>query len=258
MKFRPCIDLHGGKVKQIVGGTLSDSASSLSSSLVTNFQTDLSPAYYAQMYKKDELAGGHVIMLGPGNEEAALCALRAYPQGLQIGGGIHPDNAQKYIDAGASHVIVTSYVFSEGEIKWERLHKLIDVVSKEKLVLDLSCRKAGDDYFVAADRWQSITKEKLSPQLFERLSKCCDEFLIHAADVEGLKAGIDPQLVSLLADYSALPVTYAGGVRDLGDLDLVEKLGSGRVDITVGSSLDIFGGKLSFSDVVKWHKLRNP
>jgi phosphoribosylformimino-5-aminoimidazole carboxamide ribotide isomerase len=247
--------LHGGKVKQIVGGTLCDSASS---SLVTNFETSLSPAHYAAMYKKDNLTGGHVIMLGPGNEEAALSALSAYPQGLQIGGGIGPSNAQKYIDAGASHVIVTSYVFSEGEIKWERLYNLIDVVSKKKLVLDLSCRKLGDDYFAAADRWQSITKEKLSPQLFERLSQCCDEFLIHAADVEGLKAGIDPHLVSLLADCSALPVTYAGGVRDLSDLDLVEKLGQGRVDITVGSSLDIFGGKLSFSDVVKWHKLRNP
>jgi len=255
MKFRPCIDLHGGKVKQIVGGTLSDSASS---SLVTNFQTDLSPAHYAAMYKKDELTGGHVIMLGPGNEEAALSALSAYPQGLQIGGGINPSNAQKYIDAGASHVIVTSYVFSEGEIKWERLNNLVDVVSKEKFVLDLSCRKAGDDYFVATNRWQSVTKEKLSPQLFERLSQYCDEFLIHAADVEGLKAGIDPHLVSLLAECSVLPITYAGGVRDLGDLDLVEKLGHGRVDITVGSSLDIFGGKLSFSDVVKWHKSRNP
>jgi len=255
MKFRPCIDLHGGKVKQIVGGTLCDNASS---SLVTNFQTDLSPAHYAAMYKSDNLSGGHVIMLGAGNEDAALSALNAYPQGLQIGGGITPSNAQKFIDAGASHVIVTSYVFNEGEIKWERLYKLIEVVSKEKLVLDLSCRKVGDNYFVAADRWQSITKEKLSIQLFERLSQYCDEFLIHAADVEGLKAGIDSYLVSLLADCSALPVTYAGGVRGLSDLDLVEKLGHGRVDITVGSSLDIFGGKLSFSDVVKWHKSRNP
>jgi len=255
MKFRPCIDLHGGKVKQIVGGTLSDNASS---SLVTNFQTDLSPAHYAETYKKDGLTGGHVIMLGPGNEDAAMSALGAYTQGLQIGGGINPSNAQKYIDAGASHVIVTSYVFSEGEIKWERLCNLVDVVSKEKLVLDLSCRKVGDDYFVATNRWQSITKERLSTQLFEKLSKYCDEFLIHAADVEGLKAGIDSQLVSLLSDCSALPVTYAGGVRGLGDLELVEKLGQGRVDITVGSSLDIFGGKLSFSDVVKWHKSRNP
>jgi phosphoribosylformimino-5-aminoimidazole carboxamide ribotide isomerase len=255
MRFRPCIDLHGGKVKQIVGGTLSDSASS---QLVTNFETDLSPAHYAALYKENNLSGGHVIMLGPDNEEAALSALGAFEQGLHIGGGINPSNALKFINAGASHVIVTSYVFSEGEIKWERLYNLIDVVSKEKLVLDLSCRKLGDDYFVATDRWQSITKEKLSTKLFERLSQCCDEFLIHAADVEGLKAGIDTRLVSLLADCSALPVTYAGGVRGLSDLDLVEKLGQGRVDITVGSSLDIFGGKLSFSDVVKWHNSRNP
>jgi len=255
MRFRPCIDLHSGKVKQIVGGTLSEGGSS---SLVTNFETDLSPAHYALMYKKDNLTGGHVIMLGPGNEEAALSALAAFPGGLQVGGGIRPQNANMFIDAGASHVIVTSYVFSEGKIKWERLEELLEAVPKEKLVLDLSCRKSGGDYFVVTDRWQRLTEEKLSGQLFKRLSDCCDEFLIHAADVEGLKAGIDSRLVSLLADLCPLPVVYAGGVRDIGDLDLVENLGGGRVDITVGSSLDIFGGKLSFSDVVKWHKSRNP
>ncbi|MDR0306171.1 MAG: phosphoribosylformimino-5-aminoimidazole carboxamide ribotide isomerase [Chitinispirillales bacterium] len=255
MRFRPCIDLHNGKVKQIVGGTLSDNSSA---ELITNFETDLSPAHYALMYKKEELIGGHVIMLGPGNEEAALSALTAFPGGLQVGGGIRPENAQFFIDAGASHVIVTSYVFSDGVIKWERLEELLKAVPKKKLVLDLSCRRSGNDYIIVTDRWQCLTKEKLSSSLFERLSDSCDEFLIHAADVEGLKAGIDPRLISLLAECCPLPVVYAGGVRGLGDLDLVEKLGMARVDVTIGSSLDIFGGKLSFSDVVKWHKSKNP
>ncbi|MCL2184078.1 MAG: phosphoribosylformimino-5-aminoimidazole carboxamide ribotide isomerase [Chitinispirillia bacterium] len=255
MRFRPCIDLHGGKVKQIVGATLSDGGDK---TLVTNFETAAPPAYFANLYKDKDLRGGHVIMLGPGNGEAAVNALNAWPGGMQVGGGINPGNAQKYLGAGASHVIVTSYVFSDGVIRWERLDELLSVAPKEKLVLDLSCRFAAGDYVIATDRWQNLTKEKLSIQLFSRLSEYCDEFLVHAADVEGLRSGVDTDLVLLLADISPIAVTYAGGVRDLSDMDLIEKLGCGRVDATIGSSLDIFGGTLPFAEVVKWHMARNP
>jgi phosphoribosylformimino-5-aminoimidazole carboxamide ribotide isomerase len=251
MRFRPCIDLHNGKVKQIVGGTLSDDL--LGKKLVTNFETGQSPAYFASLYKEHDLPGGHVIMLGPGNTDAALCALGAYPGGLQVGGGINPTNAIEFLSAGASHVIVTSYVFADGKIKWERLDELLAVVPKEKLVIDLSCRRVGDDYFVATDRWQRITEEKLSAPLFDRLAARCAEFLVHAADVEGLQGGVDTRLISLLADASPITAVYAGGVRDLADLDLIDRIGNGRIDATVGSSLDIFGGKLAFMDVVKWN-----
>jgi phosphoribosylformimino-5-aminoimidazole carboxamide ribotide isomerase len=251
MRFRPCIDLHNGKVKQIVGGTLADGEAG--KTLVTNFETERSPAYFASLYKERGLAGGHVIMLGPGNADAALCALGAYRGGLQVGGGINPANAMEFIDAGASHIIVTSFVFADGRIKWERLDELLSVVPKEKLVIDLSCRRVGDDYFVATDRWQRVTEEKLSAALFGRLAGSCAEFLVHAADVEGLQGGVDTRLVALLADACPITAVYAGGVRDLGDLELIDKLGGGRVDATVGSSLDIFGGKLRFMDVVKWN-----
>jgi len=246
--------LHGGKVKQIVGGTLADDGGSL----VTNFETEASPAYFAGLYRGEDLRGGHVIMLGAGNVEAAENALGAWPGGMHVGGGINPGNARKFLDAGASHVIVTSYVFCDGMIRWERLDELLAVVGKERLVLDLSCRLVDGDYVVATDRWQKLTKEKLTAHLFNRLSGYCDEFLVHAADVEGLKKGVDAKLVSLLADISPITATYAGGVRDLGDMDLIDRLGGGRVDATVGSSLDVFGGTLPFADLVKWHRARNP
>jgi phosphoribosylformimino-5-aminoimidazole carboxamide ribotide isomerase len=208
------------------------------------------------MYKKENLRGGHVIMLGPGNEEAAVRALSAWPGGMHAGGGITPKNAKRFLDAGASHVIVTSYVFCDGLIRWERLDELLTVVLKERLVLDLSCRMSDGDYVVVTDRWQKLTKEKLSRQLLTRLSTYCDEFLVHAADVEGLKRGVDRTLIRLLADASPIPAVYAGGVRDLGDMDIIDRLGGGRIDATVGSSLDIFGGTLPFADVVMWHKKR--
>jgi phosphoribosylformimino-5-aminoimidazole carboxamide ribotide isomerase len=256
MRFRPCIDIHNGRVKQIVGGTLSDNHAD--GPLVTNFETDLPPARFASLYKKENLRGGHVIMLGPGNEEAAVNALSAWEGGMHAGGGINPANAKRFLDAGASHVIVTSYVFCDGMIRWERLDELLGAVPKERLVLDLSCRVSDGDYVVVTDRWQKLTKEKLSEQLFKRLSTYCDEFLVHAADVEGLKRGVDQTLIQLLADASPIPAVYAGGVRDLSDMDVIERLGNGRVDATVGSSLDLFGGSLRFADVVAWHRERNP
>jgi len=256
MRFRPCIDIHGGKVKQIVGGTLSDN--NTGGSLITNFETNHPPAHFASLYKRENLYGGHVIMLGPGNEEAALGALSAWVGGMHIGGGINPENARRFLNGGASHVIVTSYVFRDGEIRWERLDELLAVVPKERLVLDLSCKASKGDYVIVTDRWQTLTNEKLSPRLLTRLSTYCAEFLVHAANVEGLKSGVDETLIRLLADASPIPAVYAGGVRDIRDMDTIERISGGRVDATVGSSLDIFGGPLPFADIAAWHRKRNP
>jgi len=236
--FRPCIDLHEGKVKQIVGGTLGGDPARLR----TNFVSERSAAWYAELYKRDGLKGGHVIILGPGNESAAREALAAYPGGMHLGGGITLDNAQSWLDAGASHVIVTSYVFRDGLLDQERLNALVSRVGKERLVLDLSCRRRGTEYFVVTDRWQKFTTLTLSEETLSKLSGSCEEFLIHAADVEGLCLGIDAELVEKLAAWTPIPTTYAGGASSLADLELVTRLGSGRIDLTIGSALDIFGG----------------
>jgi phosphoribosylformimino-5-aminoimidazole carboxamide ribotide isomerase len=251
MKFRPCIDLHHGKVVQIVGGSLSDDNQS---SLRTNFSTDKSPADYAHLYQTSNLAGGHVIALGGGNQDAALSALRAWPGGMQYGGGVTPDNARLYLEAGASHVIVTSYVFSAGRIDQDKLAGLVAKVGRENLVLDLSCRKRGNDFYVVTDRWQNFTEEKVDAKLLGRLAKSCVEFLVHGVDVEGLRQGIQGDLIMLLAEHSPCPVTYAGGVNKLSDLDLVQQLGQNRIDLTIGSALDIFGGNVAFADVLEWQK----
>ena len=254
MKFRPCIDLHQGNVVQIVGGSLQESDQS---ALTINFSSDLSAAEYARLYQKDGLSGGHVVSLGAGNQEAALHALEAFPGGLQYGGGVSPENAATYLNAGASHVIVTSYIFNSGKIDLEKLEKLLDVTGRDRLVLDLSCRQRDGDYYVVTDRWQTFTDEKVGPALLETLSVYCAEFLVHGVDVEGKQQGIEEDLISLLGMYSPLPVTYAGGVKRLSDLDLVQALGQGRVDLTIGSALDIFGGKVPYTDVLKWLK-NNP
>jgi phosphoribosylformimino-5-aminoimidazole carboxamide ribotide isomerase len=250
MKFRPCIDLHKGKVKQIVGGTLSDAKRD---ALVTNYETDLSPTHFARMYKNDGLAGGHVIMLGPGNEAAAVQALREFPQGFHIGGGITPDNAGRFLDEGASHVIVTSFIFKKGRLIWENLKSMASAAGKQRLVLDLSCVLRDKAYYITTDRWQRLTSVALSKETLETLAGFCDEFLVHAAHVEGKRMGIDEDLVSLLGDNSPIPVTYAGGIRSLEDLDLVCSKGKDRVDATIGSALDIFGGSLPYKSVVEWH-----
>jgi phosphoribosylformimino-5-aminoimidazole carboxamide ribotide isomerase len=236
--FRPCIDLHEGQVKQIVGGTLTDSGGGLR----TNFVSDRPAAWYADLYRRDGLQGGHVIQLGPGNEAAARAALAAYPGGLHLGGGVTLDNARAWLDAGASHVIVTSWVFRDGHIEEDRLRALVASIGRERLVLDLSCRRRGQEYFVVTDRWQKFTQVTLGPESLARLAGSCAEFLIHAADVEGLCRGIDEELVARLADWSPLPTTYAGGARSLDDLERVTQLGRGRIDLTIGSALDIFGG----------------
>jgi phosphoribosylformimino-5-aminoimidazole carboxamide ribotide isomerase len=254
MIFRPCIDLHDGKVKQIVGGTLTDN---VEVTPVTNFETDRPSSYYAALYRDDGLRGGHVIMLGPGNETAAREALAAYPGGLQVGGGITAESAASFIDAGASHVIVTSYVFSERTIQRERLGLLEKAIGRGRLVLDLSCRKSENRYIVACDRWQTPTGVTLTQEIMEELAVHCDEFLVHAVEVEGKRRGIDDELVRLLAAWSPIAVTYAGGVRYLPDLEAVRLEGQGRVDVTVGSALDIFGGTLSYREVVEWSKINH-
>lgn len=249
--FRPCIDLHEGKVKQIVGGTLSDDPAAVR----TNFVSERSAAWYAQLYKRDGLKGGHIIMLGPGNETAACEALAAYPGGMQIGGGINAENARRWLEAGASHVIVTSWVFYGGQLDEERLRKLVGVVGKARLVLDLSCRKRDGEYFVVTDRWQRFTNLVLSCQTLQRLEESCDEFLIHAVDVEGLCQGIDTELVEKLADWTTIPTTYAGGAKSLRDLDEVTRIGRGRIHLTIGSALDIFGGTgVKYADAVAFNR----
>ncbi len=248
MGFRPCIDLRKGKVVQIVGGTMrSDDTADV------NFETERSPADFARMYKDDNLAGGHVISLGSGNRDAAMSALNAFPGGMQIGGGITPDNAFEYLEAGASHVIVTSYLFSDGKISNDRLEKLLKTVGRERLVIDLSCRKKAGEFYVVTDRWQKFTGVTINRDTLDMLSEYCDEFLVHGVDVEGKRQGIQEDLVDILGEFSPIPVTYAGGVRSLSDMDLILKLGKGRVDATIGSSLDIFGGDISYREVVKWH-----
>lgn len=251
MRFRPCIDLHHGKVKQIVGGTYRDQGEG---GLVTNFETDDDPATFAKFYRAHDLRGGHVIMIGKGNEEAALDALRSFPGGLQVGGGITPYNAGRFLDAGASHVIMTSYVFKAGAVNWENLQESVSAIGRDRLVLDLSCRRRGNSYHIVTDRWQHFTQVAINEQTLSRLGTYCAEFLVHAADVEGKREGIEEEVVRVLAAHSPVPATYAGGIRSLEDLDAVDVAGDGRIDATVGSALDIFGGTLRFTDVVEWHR----
>ncbi len=245
--FRPCIDLRNGKVVQIVGGSLSDREESVR----THFESAQSPDYYAALYRRDNLPGGHVISLGPGNEAAAKMALGAWPGGMHFGGGVNDSNAFQWLDSGASHVIVTSWVFADGKIRQDRIEALSRAVGRKRLVLDLSCRVRDGRYWVVTDRWQKFTEVALDGEIMKRLGKWCDEFLIHAADVEGLCRGIDEALVMKLAEWSPIPATYAGGARVLDDLARVERLGSGRVNLTIGSALDLFGGAVSYNEVVR-------
>lgn len=249
--FRPCIDLHDGKVKQIVGGTLEGDLGKLR----TNFVSERPAAWFAELYKRDQLKGGHVILLGPGNEEPARSALAAYPGGLQLGGGVNLGNAGGWLEAGASHVIVTSWVFQGGRVEWERLKQLVNAIGRSRLVIDLSCRRRGEDYFVVTDRWQKFTETRVNQETLVEFGRYCAEFLVHAVDVEGLCRGIDAELVKRLAQWSPLPVTYAGGARSLADLETVSRLGQGKVDLTIGSALDIFGGTgVRYEDAVAFNR----
>lgn len=253
-RFRPCIDLHHGKVKQIVGGSLRDDGPGPRE----NFVSDQPAAWFAETFRRDELTGGHVIQLGPGNEAAAREALAAWPGGLQLGGGITAENAASWIDAGASHVIVTSALFdSDGRFREDALLRLVDAVGAPRLVIDLSCRRTANGWTVAMNRWQTLTNLEVNAATLDRLAPHCAEFLIHAADVEGLCRGIDADLVALLGDWGKLPLTYAGGAAGMDDVRLVESAGRGRVDVTVGSALDLFGGSgVRYADLVAWNRAR--
>ncbi|MFP8878553.1 MAG: phosphoribosylformimino-5-aminoimidazole carboxamide ribotide isomerase [Myxococcota bacterium] len=246
MRFRPCIDLHGGLVKQIVGSTLREGDTP-----ETNFSTNVSASHFAELFRQDGLDGGHVIMLGPGNERAAESALQAFPGGLQIGGGITPNNAAAWLERGAAAVIATSYLFENGAFSWARLAALQTEVGRDRLVVDLSCAPSGDRYVVMADRWQTETDLEVGSESLGALESHCCEFLIHAVAVEGKQAGPDPTLIERLAG-SPLPTTYAGGIRSLGDIERIETLSGGRLDFTVGSALDLFGGNLHYRDLTRY------
>lgn len=255
MEFRPCIDIHNGKVKQIVGGSLKDAGNTAKE----NFVSEQDAAFYASLYKKENIRGGHIILLNARDSEyyeatkaQALKALSAYPGGLQVGGGITAENAKEFIDAGASHVIVTSYVFKDGRVNYEKLEKIVKSVGKERLVLDLSCRKKDDAYYIVTDRWQKFTDEAVSVSLLNKLSVSCDEFLIHAVDVEGKASGIEKELVKLLGDWGKIPVTYAGGVGSFADLQSLKELGQNRLNVTIGSALDLFGGPMPYERVLQF------
>lgn len=254
MRFRPCIDIHNGKVKQIVGGSLLDQGNQAKE----NFVSEQDAAFYADLYKKSGISGGHIILLNPESSEyyeatkkQALSALQSYPGGLQVGGGIRPDNASIFLDAGASHVIVTSYAFRNGEIYYDNLKKMVDAVGRKRLVLDLSCRKKEGKYYIVTDRWQKFTNVAVTKELLQEMTDYCDEFLIHAVDVEGKASGIEGELVDLLSAMDDFPITYAGGVGSFDDLEELKTRGKNKIDVTIGSALDLFGGNMSYLNVLK-------
>jgi phosphoribosylformimino-5-aminoimidazole carboxamide ribotide isomerase len=255
MKFRPCIDIHNGKVKQIVGGSLKDEGNRAEE----NFVSEQDASFFAGLYRDKGLKGGHIILLNEASSEffaetkkQALSALNTYPGGLMAGGGITPENAAEYLDAGASHVIVTSYVFQNGRLHYDRLKEMVKAVSSKRLVLDLSCRKKNNAYYIVTDRWQKYTDVVLNGSTLRELSSFCDEFLVHAVDVEGKARGIEEEVAELLGRECEIPVTYAGGVHSFEDLDKLKKLGNRKIDVTIGSALDLFGGNMPFEEVLSY------
>lgn len=252
MKFRPCIDIHNGKVKQLVGGSLKDEGNQAKE----NFVSSKSAGDFAELYKKDGLKGGHIIILNAADSEffetsrnQALEALKAYPEGMQIGGGVNADNAKSYIEAGASHVIVTSYVFKDGKINYDNLSLLKDAVGKEHIVLDLSCRKKDGEYYIVTDRWQKFTDVKVDMTTLSELAEYCDEFLVHGVDVEGKSGGMEEELVGLLSEWDETPITYAGGIATVEQIKKFEEISGGKLDFTIGSALDLFGGNLKYDEI---------
>ena len=256
MEFRPCIDIHNGKVKQIVGGSLKDAGNQAEE----NFVARRDAACYARLYQSHNIKGGHIILLNPAGSEfyektkaQAMGALRAYPLGLQAGGGINPENAGEFLRAGASHVIVTSYVVQHGMERYDKREELLNVTGRERLVLDLSCRRKGSNYYIVTDRWQKFTEEKIEEPLLEKLAGYADEFLVHAVDVEGKSQGIERELVNMLGTWAKIPITYAGGIGSYKDLEELRELGQGRLNFTIGSALDLFGGPLEFERVCNYY-----
>lgn len=247
MKFRPCIDLHEGKVKQIVGETLGSG-----SGVRENFVSSHGADHYAELFKRDGLTGGHVIMLGPGNEAEAEKALAAWPGGLQVGGGITAENAAYYLERGASHVIVTSYIFRDGRLDDGRLEKIAAEVGRDRLVIDLSCKASDGTWKVATNQWKVLSDFVVNKENLAYLQNYCAEFLVHAVDVEGKRSGIQEELARQLAEWAAIPATYAGGIRSLDDVERFRQLTGGKLDFTVGSALDLFGGNLPYRELVRY------
>ena len=253
MKFRPCIDIHNGHVVQIVGSSLRDE----NDSAQNNFVSEKDSAYYANLYKEHGLSGGHIIILNGKDSEyseatkaEAIKALQTYKGGMQIGGGITDKNAEEYILAGASHIIVTSYVFSDGKICYNNLNRLNSAVGREHICLDVSCRMRNGKYYVVTDRWQKFTDVVLDENLIVSLSEYCDELLVHAVDVEGRKAGINATIAGIL-EKSPIPVTYAGGISSLDDIAKIRSIGNNKIDFTIGTALNIFGGDLDLMEVIR-------
>ena len=253
MKFRPCIDIHNGHVVQIVGSSLRDE----NDSAQNNFVSEKDSAYYANLYQEHGLSGGHIIILNGKDSEyyeatkaEAVKALQTYKGGMQIGGGITDKNAEEYILAGASHIIVTSYVFSDGKICYNNLNRLNSAVGREHICLDVSCRMRNGKYYVVTDRWQKFTDVVLDENLIVSLSEYCDELLVHAVDVEGKKTGINEQIAGIL-EKSPIPVTYAGGISSLDDIAKIRSIGNNKIDFTIGTALNIFGGDLDLMEVIR-------
>lgn len=253
MKFRPCIDIHNGSVKQIVGGSLTD----VENQATDNFVSEQDASFYASLYRRDGLQGGHIILLNPKGStyyeadlQQAAGALAAFPGGMQLGGGVNLENAEYFLDMGASHVIVTSFVFNSGNIDMERLYSLRSLIGKQRLVLDVSCRFMQDDYYIVTDRWQKMTNQRFNRETLEELSEYCDEFLVHAVDVEGKASGVEHEVIRRLGEYEGCPVTYAGGIHSEEDLQYIRMTGNNRVDFTVGSALDLFGGSIPYQMLV--------
>ena len=255
MRFRPCIDIHNGKVKQIVGGSLKDEGDFATD----NFVSEKDGSYYGGLYKNAGLIGGHIIILNPKSSpyyeedvRQACLALQAAGGTLQIGGGMTDENAAFFLEQGASHIIVTSFVFKDGQIHEDNLKKICTVTGKERLVLDLSCRKKDGEYYIVTNRWQKFTNVKLNHSVLDELSQYCDEFLIHAVDVEGKSSGIERELAAMLGEWDGIPITYAGGVSSYEDLMRLKELGRNKIDVTIGSALDLFGGPLKFEKVLSY------
>ena len=254
MRFRPCIDIHNGEIKQIVGGSLLDQGDFATE----NFVSEKDGTFYGKLYKENHLNGGHIIMLNARDSKyyeedkvQALKALKAFEGGLQIGGGITDENAKEFIESGASHVIVTSFVFAGGKVHYDRLDALKEQVGREHLVLDLSCRKRNDKYYITTDRWQKFTEEELTIELLHKLESWCDEYLIHGVDVEGKASGTEEDLVRMLAAWNGLPITYAGGIGSMEDLREFARISGEKLDYTIGSALDLFGGKIPYAELTE-------
>lgn len=254
MRFRPCIDIHNGRVKQIVGGSLLDQGNQA----VENFVSEQDAKFYAELYRSRKIQGGHIILLNPAgtdfyeqDKQQAFLALDTFPGGLQVGGGMNDENAGEFLDKGASHVIVTSYVFRNGQINYDNLNKMVKAVGKDRLVLDLSCRKKDGAYYIVTDRWQKFTQVTVTEEVLQELSSYCDEFMIHAVDVEGKASGVEEELAKMLGRWTGNQITYAGGVGSYKDLDTLKELGQNRLDVTIGSALDLFGGNMEFEQVLR-------